>query len=74
MPSFCCVISKRNARRPKAISVVKKRGSEQERTIREFTSSSGQIKIGNPMREFRGVLTAVPVVEGSTEGSKGLQA
>jgi circadian clock protein KaiC len=57
-----------------AISVVKKRGSGHERTIREFTLSSGQIKIGNPLREFRGVLTGVPVMEGSTEGSKGLQA
>lgn len=57
-----------------AISVVKKRGGEHERTIREFSLSSGQIKIGNPLREFRGVLTGVPVIESSTEGSKGLQA
>ena len=57
-----------------AISVVKERGSSHELTLREFTLSSGQSKIGNPLREFRGVLTGVPVMEGSTEGSKGLQA
>jgi circadian clock protein KaiC len=57
-----------------AISVVKKRGSDHERTIREFTLSSGRITIGKPLREFRGVLTGVPVYEGPIEGSRGQKA
>jgi circadian clock protein KaiC len=48
-----------------AISVVKKRGSRHERTIREFTLDSSGIHVGEPLREFRGVLTGVPVYEGS---------
>lgn len=47
----------------KAISVLKKRGSRHERTIRELTLEAGGIKVGPPLREFRGVLTGVPVVE-----------
>ena len=50
-----------------AISVVKKRGGVHERTIREFGMSDGCIRVGEPLREFRGVLTGVPVYEGSTE-------
>lgn len=46
-----------------AISVVKKRGGAHERTIREFRLDKGQIEIGEPLRDFRGVLTGVPVVE-----------
>ena len=49
-----------------AISVVKKRGGAHERTIREFRLDNG-IHIGAPLREFRGVLTGVPVFEGTTE-------
>jgi circadian clock protein KaiC len=48
-----------------AISVMKKRGSRHERTIREFSLDSGGIHVGEPLREFRGVLTGVPVYEGS---------
>ena len=44
-----------------AISVVKKRGGAHERTIREFRMSDTGIRIGEPLREFRGVLTGVPV-------------
>lgn len=50
-----------------AISVVKKRGGLHERTIREFGMSSGAIQVGDALRQFRGVLTGVPVYEGSTE-------
>jgi circadian clock protein KaiC len=49
-----------------AISVVKKRGGAHERTIREFRLDDG-IRIGEPLREFRGVLTGVPVYEGTQE-------
>ena len=50
-----------------AISVVKKRGGAHERTIREFGMNDGTIRVGEPLRDFRGVLTGVPVYEGSTE-------
>jgi circadian clock protein KaiC len=52
-----------------AISVVKKRGGEHERTIREFRMSGGKMIVGPPLREFRGVLTGVPVLEKATSGS-----
>ena len=49
-----------------AISVVKKRGSRHERTIREFFLNDAGINIGEPLRDFRGVLTGVPVYDGSS--------
>ena len=47
-----------------ALSVMKKRGSKHERTIREFGFVDGRIVVGKALREFRGVLTGVPVYEG----------
>lgn len=44
----------------KAISIVKKRTGPHERTIREFQVSSKGIQVGEPLREFRGVLTGQP--------------
>ena len=49
-----------------AISVMKKRGSNHERTIREFGLEGG-IHVGEPLREFRGVLTGVPMYETGLE-------
>jgi len=46
-----------------AISVVKKRGGEHERTIRELKLADAQIVVGPPLRNFRGVLTGVPIIE-----------
>jgi circadian clock protein KaiC len=46
-----------------AISVVKKRGSEHERTIREFRMNRGRLEVGEPLRNFRGVLSGIPVYE-----------
>ncbi len=43
-----------------AISMVKKRTGAHERTIREFTFSNQGIKIGDPLRDFHGVLTGTP--------------
>ena len=43
-----------------AISVVKMRGGEHERSIRDFSMKKGRITIGEPLRGFRGVLTGVP--------------
>ena len=53
-----------------AISVVKKRGGAHERTIREFGMERGGIRVGEPLREFRGVLTGVPVYEPEPESGK----
>jgi len=50
-----------------AISVVKKRGGVHERTIREFAMADGRIQVGEALRQFRGVLTGVPVYEGTSE-------
>jgi circadian clock protein KaiC len=47
-----------------AISIVKKRGGAHERTIRDFRIEAGGIRIGQPLRHFRGVLTGTPVVDG----------
>jgi circadian clock protein KaiC len=47
-----------------AISVVKKRGSQHERTIREFQLDRDGIQVGEALRQFRGVLTGVPIFEG----------
>jgi circadian clock protein KaiC len=51
-----------------ALSVVKKRGGRHERTIREFRLGSDGIHVGKALRQFRGVLTGVPVYE--SEGKK----
>jgi circadian clock protein KaiC len=46
-----------------AISVMKKRGGQHERTIRAFSLGPGGIRVGEPLRDFRGVLTGVPELE-----------
>ncbi len=51
-----------------AISVLKKRTGRHERTIREFRIDAGGIRLGQPLAEFRGVLTGVPVYEGKSDG------
>jgi circadian clock protein KaiC len=43
-----------------ALSVVKMRGGEHERTIRDFSLEGGRITIGEPLRDYRGVFTGVP--------------
>jgi circadian clock protein KaiC len=53
-----------------AISVVKKRGGAHERTIREFKMQDGRISIGQPLRDFRGILTGVPIFEGVPDQRK----
>jgi circadian clock protein KaiC len=51
-----------------ALSVMKKRGGRHERTIREFRLEPEGIRVGETLRQFRGVLTGVPILEG--EGTK----
>ena len=43
-----------------AISVVKKRTGAHERSIRELSFGNGAVRVGEPLREFEGVLTGVP--------------
>jgi circadian clock protein KaiC len=43
-----------------AMSVIKMRGGEHERTLRDFSMNGGQLRVGEPLREYRGVLTGVP--------------
>lgn len=43
-----------------AISVLKKRTGPHERSIREIKVSRNGLAIGEPLREFRGILTGVP--------------
>jgi circadian clock protein KaiC len=43
-----------------AISVLKKRTGAHERTLRELVIGSDGLRIGDPLRNFRGVLTGVP--------------
>ena len=49
-----------------AISVVKKRSGDHERTIRECKVDKGGLFVGEPLRDFQGVLTGVPSYTGST--------
>jgi circadian clock protein KaiC len=50
-----------------AIAVVKKRGSQHERTLREFFFDTSGIHVGEPLRQFHGVLTGVPVYDDAAE-------
>lgn len=43
-----------------AISIIKKRSGNHERTVRELRLTSGGISLGPPLSEFEGVLTGVP--------------
>jgi circadian clock protein KaiC len=52
-----------------AVSVLKKRGSPHERTIRQFSISKNGIKVGETLRGFRGILTGVPVYLGKDNAS-----
>jgi len=47
-----------------AISVVKKRSGNHERTIRECRVGRGGMHVGSPLTEFQGVLTGVPSYTG----------
>ncbi|HKH00985.1 MAG TPA: ATPase domain-containing protein [Bradyrhizobium sp.] len=49
-----------------ALAVIKKRSGHHEKTIREFKLEPGKgICVGQPLREFQGILTGVPVFHGS---------
>ena len=54
-----------------AISILKKRTGDHERTIREYRLGSGGLQLGKPLSGFHGVLTGVPVYRGSIGGLMG---
>jgi circadian clock protein KaiC len=50
----------------KALSVVKKRTGKHENTLREFGVVNNKLHVGEPLTEFRGVLTGVPEFVGGS--------
>jgi circadian clock protein KaiC len=51
-----------------SIAVIKKRSGYHEKTIREFKLEPGEgIRVGEPLKQFQGVLTGIPVFHGGTE-------
>jgi circadian clock protein KaiC len=54
-----------------AVSVMKKRGGQHERTIREFRLANGTIEVGDALRQFRGILTGVPIMDAARKPQKG---
>lgn len=51
-----------------SIAVIKKRSGKHEKTIREFKLEQGKgIRIGEPLKEFEGILTGVPVFHGAAD-------
>lgn len=56
----------------RAISVVKKRGGPHENQIRELIVDKGGLVLGEPLSDFRGVLTGVPFkINGELKGDLG---
>lgn len=49
-----------------AISIFKKRTGSHQRTIHQLRISSHGIEVGEPLIGFRGIMTGVPIYEGST--------
>jgi circadian clock protein KaiC len=47
-----------------AISVIKTRTARHERTVREFQIGANGLLLGDPLKEFQGVLTGVPTFSG----------
>ena len=43
-----------------ALSVIKKRSGPHERAIRELVFGNGEIKVGEPLKDFKGVLSGIP--------------
>ncbi len=54
----------------RAVSVVKRRSGPHAQTIHEMTLGPTGIVIGEPLTQFRGVLTGVPTYEGDRTGGQ----
>ena len=50
----------------KAVSVAKSRTTEHQSSVREFRLAQGGVQIGDPLKDFEGVLTGLPNYRGST--------
>lgn len=50
-----------------AISVLKKRSGNHERSIREFRINARGVEVGPPLRAFHGILTGLPRFEGNAD-------
>jgi len=46
----------------KVVSVMKKRSGNHERAIRELTMSDAGIAVGEPLRQLRGILSGIPIL------------
>lgn len=51
-----------------ALSVFKKRTGPHERTIRELFIDSKGVRVGEPLRQFRGIMTGVPQYDSARSG------
>ena len=51
----------------KAISVIKKRSGFHENAIREFAVRDGRLVVGEPLKDFKGVLKGVPDFIGNAD-------
>lgn len=57
-----------------ALSVIKKRSGEHERTIRELVMKNGTITVGKALMDFEGVLTGTPTFRGELESLQVLKS
>jgi circadian clock protein KaiC len=51
----------------KALSIIKHRGGGHEDKIREYRIDLQGLRLGQPLTEFRGVLTGTPAYTGETD-------
>jgi circadian clock protein KaiC len=52
-----------------ALGVFKKRTGAHERTLRQLRISASGLSVGEPLREFRGIMSGIPAYEGGAAGS-----
>ena len=53
-----------------AVSVLKQRVGRHERTLREFSLKNEGISVGEPLTNFRGILTGIPDIADSSDSRK----
>jgi len=49
-----------------AVTAVKSRANEHERSIRQFRLAHGGVEVGEALRDFEGVLSGLPAYRGTT--------
>ena len=55
----------------KAVSMVKRRAGRHESSIRELLISSAGLTVGEPLTNFRGIMTGVPQFDPSRPNNRG---